>query len=1117
MKRKLILFVALVLCGLNIQAQSFSGHQVAAEGAWCWFADPRAIHYENASGTINMSYVGYIDVHGAVKATQYNWLTGEKSDVLVRSYFQPDDHNNPTFLVLPDERVLIIYSRHTDEPAFYYRVSLKPGDITQLGEEKCLATANNTTYPSPFIMSDDPTHWYLCWRGIGWHPTIARLTLPDEKGDCKFDWGPYQMVQSTGARPYAKYYSNGKDKLYVTYTTGHPDNESPNWIYFNVININPNKVAAGEALGQPVLEDIKGNRLSTIANGKFNVNKTDSYKSSYPYTVVDAPSNGIRDWVWQIALDKQQRPRIAMVRINSAKSQHEYYYARWTGSSWALTDICDGGAKFHPSNTEYCYSGGEALDQQNPNIMYVSKPTPGTYGNVFEIWKYTLSDNGVVQGSEQITMNSEKNNVRPFILANSEGSPLRLTWMNGDYQYWIVSASYPKGYPTGIMCDYEWKAPAAAQPDGWTYSKQIVMDSENYSGLLLKSGYISYSLSATTHKPEISIGSKTYTSSNQLYTSDAWQTNSATTNGKSYPSMLTTWNLTISYNAATKQLTTYRNGLIDQIIDIPESDAAAIGAAPEGATALQSQQQIQAQLKKEILNTIALPAVVQTDLVLPSKLNGESITWTSSDEKIIDSNGIFFSPSKVTELTLTARIGDTERVFNLTAMPRQIGNNLLAHYDFKQANVSGKTVKDLSGRGNDLTLMGSAKANGVLDLTSNTAAGFSTNGYGVVAPAVMDSLRSYTILFTATPKRLDKAPRFYDFGFSSGNSLFCRANTFTAGIKYAGGSTTMTSSTTQLTAGQTYKIAVTYNASTKITTIYLDGKVVGSGTENINEAYMIALSGACTRNYIGRTQWWDSSVAADNADFCGSIDDFSIYNTTLTEKEILKLQDIPFEEKEYKTSFDNGDFEDQYSVLSGSGVSNDRAIYVPNGWTVDYSTRNNNDLTALRDGDLYYSQFFAGKAQNTEGGKQTMWIRQRWGASVIGYYQEVQLAAGQYELSVDLFASDTSAETYVYVDGTQQRVSQPNTWQTVTFNLTANGEEAFKIGLQSSHVDADGERISGFDNFVLTKLPDDEPDAIAPLLQGKAATATYDLTGRRTNGTRRGIFLKQGKKYVIAR
>src|SRR5574344_2240143 len=139
-------------------ADTYDGNVVAKEGAWCWFADPRALHYENADKSINMSWMGYIDVHGSIKAMQMDFNKNKKSEVLVRSYFQPDDHDNPTFLVLPDERVMVFYTRHTDEAKFYYRISVKPGDISQLGEEKTIVVANNTTYPSPFILSDDPTH-----------------------------------------------------------------------------------------------------------------------------------------------------------------------------------------------------------------------------------------------------------------------------------------------------------------------------------------------------------------------------------------------------------------------------------------------------------------------------------------------------------------------------------------------------------------------------------------------------------------------------------------------------------------------------------------------------------------------------------------------------------------------------------------------------------------------------------------------------------------------------------------------------------------------------------------------------------------------------------------------
>ena len=580
MKKTLILLTTLIALTTIAKAQqSYSGHQISEEGAWCWFADPRAIHYTNADGSINASYIGYIDVHGNVKAMQIDHNTGRCTEVLVRSYFQPDDHNNPTFLVLPDERVLIIYSRHTDEPAFYYRVSKRPGDISVLGEEKCIVTNHNTTYPSPFLMSDDPEHFYLCWRGLGWHPTIARLTLPDEEDNVQIAWGPYQMVQSTGARPYAKYYSNGKDKLYMTYTTGHPDNEWPNWLYFNVINLNAEKQTDGTVTVSPTLEDIKGNHLSVIADGKFRVNKSAEYKQTYPYTLVDAPTNS-RAWVWQIACDTEGLPAIAMVRIDRSKNQHQYYYAKWTGEAWRLTDLADGGGRFHPSNTEYCYSGGEALDPANPNVIYLSIPTKGRTGkSIHEIWRYTLNNQGQVVMKEQVTRNSEKNNVRPFVLPGSEGSPLRLMWMHGDYAYWIVKKGYPTGFPTAIHAHLpKGRIPcqevSKATKGAFTIDVSMQLPADHYHGALLTTQSFSYGLDKESVKPYVEMGGNRYYSTNQLYTSDNWATNCTGTHGDNWPTPHATLRITFTYDG--NHLTVYRNGLIDQVIEVRKLKASQV-------------------------------------------------------------------------------------------------------------------------------------------------------------------------------------------------------------------------------------------------------------------------------------------------------------------------------------------------------------------------------------------------------------------------------------------------------------------------------------------------------------------------------------------------------------
>lgn len=581
MRRIVFLIVVMCLCRLGAPAQLLpqNGYEVAQEGAWCWFADPRALHYSNKSGTINKSWIGYIDIHGNIKAMQYDFLKHKQQEVLVRSYFQPDDHDNPTFLVLPDERVMIFYSRHTDEPCFYYRVSRKPGDITTLGDEKVIPVKNKTTYPSPFILSDDPTHIYLCWRGIKWHPTIARLTIPDASDNLEIDWGPYQMVQSTGARPYCKYQSNGKDKIYLTYTTGHPDNEYPNFLYFNFVNIHNLQ-----------LNDINGNILSTISQGPFQVNKRDSYVQKYPFTVIDNPEDK-RDWVWQIAYNKTKEPVIAMVRISKDKSSHNFYYVKWHNKTWKKTFLGNAGGHFHQTpDIELCYSSGMAIDPANPNIIYCSLPTEGKHGKVYELFKFTMNEAGDIVKKEAVTKDSYQNNVRPYILPGSEGSPLRLAWMRGEYYDWIVSKQRPLGYNTSVFADFKGfprelntsSAPLRIKQEkakgvmdvakfpaqsAFTLTADIDTIPTNYSGVLVTAGDLSYSIQEGTLKPIVSIAGKTYTGTNKLATADSWTIYGRGTNGKWYkPVPLTRFQLTLNYKNGI--LRTYINGMADQTIEI---------------------------------------------------------------------------------------------------------------------------------------------------------------------------------------------------------------------------------------------------------------------------------------------------------------------------------------------------------------------------------------------------------------------------------------------------------------------------------------------------------------------------------------------------------------------
>ncbi len=395
------------------------------EGAWCWFADPRAISYKGRT------FIGCIDVHGNIKAIMLH--ESKKTEVLVRSNFQPDDHDNPTFLVLPDERIMIIYSRHTDEACFYYRISKNKCDITELGEEKMLKTDHNTTYPSLFIMENDKEHIYLCYRGVNWHPTCARLTMPDENDEIEFDVKPFQIVKSTvqgaGCRPYAKYVSDGKSKIHMVYSSTHPDNVCPVCIYYSCLDVT-----------DFTLYDIEGNVLKDkIDEAPFTVT---GYETD-PRFVVDPYTKSKRGWVWDVMVG-DRGVSAAIVNISEDKITQHYYYTYYKNGEWKKLFI--GNAhKFHRSDTEFCYGGGMSLDRDYEGVVYVSIPL----GTAFEIVKYIIDEEDHVT-RKVMTKYSELNNIRPYKIKQGP-----LVWMSGDYYYWIVNSSYPQGFPTGVYIDGE--------------------------------------------------------------------------------------------------------------------------------------------------------------------------------------------------------------------------------------------------------------------------------------------------------------------------------------------------------------------------------------------------------------------------------------------------------------------------------------------------------------------------------------------------------------------------------------------------------------------------------------------------------------------------------------
>lgn len=385
-----------------------SFEEITSDGAWCWFADPRAVYYE---GKYKKTYMGWITSKGVVKVASYNHKTGNviESDLKKLHY---DDHANPALLVLQDGRIAAFYSKHTGHQMFY-RISENPEDISSWGAEMTIST--NTpgnygyTYPNPIRLNSEANKIYLFWRGGNFKPTFSTSE------DCKTWSKAKTLIDNDNQRPYVKYISDGKSKIHFAFTDGHPNETKNNNIYY-IYYRNGSFYKADDSK----IKDLEELPLLPLETDKL----------------YDSNSNNAKAWIWDIALDSSGYPVVVYATF-PAKNDHVYWYTRWNGELWKNYQITSAG-KWFP-NTQWWkterepyYSGGITLDHANPSIVYLSREIHG----VHEIEKWTTPDDGLTWTSERITSGSEDDNVRPVVPRGTKPGNIELIWMNGDYRHY---------------------------------------------------------------------------------------------------------------------------------------------------------------------------------------------------------------------------------------------------------------------------------------------------------------------------------------------------------------------------------------------------------------------------------------------------------------------------------------------------------------------------------------------------------------------------------------------------------------------------------------------------------------------------------------------------------
>ena len=219
-----LLIVLLAVGVIAADAGTPLASNLTQSGAWCWFADPRAVHLNNHT------YIGFIDTYGNITVADYDHSSGKLSQKTLYQHMPKDDHSNPSIHIRPDKHLLVFWSAHAAKNGkMYYRRSTRPLDISQW-EEISTVPVNTRgefgyTYPNPVTLSAEGDDMYLFWRGGNFNPNYAIYSNSNKT------WSAvHTLVSVPGQRPYIKIRGNDKDTIHFAFTEAHPRN----MVFFNV-------------------------------------------------------------------------------------------------------------------------------------------------------------------------------------------------------------------------------------------------------------------------------------------------------------------------------------------------------------------------------------------------------------------------------------------------------------------------------------------------------------------------------------------------------------------------------------------------------------------------------------------------------------------------------------------------------------------------------------------------------------------------------------------------------------------------------------------------------------------------------------------------------------------
>ena len=399
------------------------------DARWIWFTNPRAVRHVGDRDRTYLSYLGGPTGRDIVVGA-YDHRSRELSTTVLAESFSADDHTNPSLFVREDGHLLLFWTGHNGN-AIDYTVSSDPESVTSFRSVRRL-DQESVTYPNP-VRAPDGDALYLFYRD-----RVFTRDATDDKYGYMGDGRLYYRTSEDGGETWSEgtciavppegHYSmygiptRGEDAIHLFFTDAERGGDAPKWnVMYARFRDGSFTTAGGREIAGPAALPMTRSDLEVV------------YDSTAPDTH--------HAWIWDAAVDGDGRPVVVYATFPSTLA-HEYRYARWDGERWHDHHLTAAGRYVARRPIELHYSGGLALDPDDPSVVYGSVASEGNC----TLRRFETDTGGETWAETTVTRRPLGCDIRPVVPENASDE-VPVLWLTGSYEHMDTSQTVLRGLP----------------------------------------------------------------------------------------------------------------------------------------------------------------------------------------------------------------------------------------------------------------------------------------------------------------------------------------------------------------------------------------------------------------------------------------------------------------------------------------------------------------------------------------------------------------------------------------------------------------------------------------------------------------------------------------------